>query len=88
VTLDFGLASSNLSAESKKAWPHEFGLIYSVTLAPGSLQTSLNVRNTGEESIEFQVLLHTYLRVAVRCIPFSTETMAAAERKLQGNRAS
>lgn len=32
VKLDFGLSSNNLSAEAKKAWGYDFGLVYSVTL--------------------------------------------------------
>ncbi|KAI9818714.1 MAG: hypothetical protein M1832_004190 [Thelocarpon impressellum] len=63
VKLDFGLSSSNLSAEAKKAWPYDFGLIYSVTLGKDGLETSLCVRNEGADSFEFQFLLHSYLRV-------------------------
>jgi len=63
VTLDFGLSPSNLNAESKKAWPYNFGLIYSVTLSREGLETSMLVRNEGDVAWEFQVLLHTYLRV-------------------------
>jgi glucose-6-phosphate 1-epimerase len=39
--------------------------VYSVTLAKDSLQTVINVRNEGEQSFEFQFLLHTYLRIKV-----------------------
>ncbi|OCK84631.1 galactose mutarotase-like protein [Lepidopterella palustris CBS 459.81] len=63
VKLDFGLYSSNLSAEARKAWPYDFGLVYSVTLSKDSLQTVMNVRNEGTEVFEFQMLFHTYLRV-------------------------
>ncbi|EKG12874.1 Aldose 1-epimerase [Macrophomina phaseolina MS6] len=63
VKLDFGLYASNLSPDARKAWPYDFGLVYSVTLAPGSLQTTVNVRNEGKEPFEFQVLMHTYLRI-------------------------
>ncbi|KAH8816548.1 putative glucose-6-phosphate 1-epimerase [Xylogone sp. PMI_703] len=63
VKLDFGLSSNNLSAESKAAWPHEFGLIYSVTLSRGELATSIVISNEDKESWEFQTLLHTYFRV-------------------------
>ncbi|TKA42957.1 hypothetical protein B0A49_12613 [Cryomyces minteri] len=63
VKLDFGLSSSNLTADAKKAWPYDFGLIYSVTLGRGGLQTVMNVRNEGKEPFEFQFLLHTYLVV-------------------------
>ncbi|KAI9848923.1 MAG: hypothetical protein M1838_000333 [Thelocarpon superellum] len=69
VTLDFGLSPANLSNEAKKAWPHNFALIYSVTLGTNGLETSLCVRNEGGESFEFQLLLHTYLRVQVSKSP-------------------
>lgn len=67
MKLDFGLHSGSLSDEARKAWPYEFGLQYSVTLAKESLQTVVSVRNEGETSFEFQFLLHTYLRIKVRC---------------------
>ena len=38
--------------------------MYSVTLAPDSLATAITVRNEGSEAFEFQVLLHSYFRVA------------------------
>ncbi|KAK7526339.1 galactose mutarotase-like domain-containing protein [Phyllosticta citriasiana] len=63
VKLDFGLYSSNLSAEARKAWPYDFGVVYSVTLGPNSLQTAVNVRNEGDKAWDFQVLFHTYLSV-------------------------
>ena len=63
VKLDFGLFSSALSEEHKKAWPHDFGLIYSVTLGVDSLQTMLNVRNEGTAPFEFQMLLHSYFAI-------------------------
>lgn len=66
MKLDFGLSSSNLSAETKSAWPYEFGLVYSVTLSKeGRLQTMLSVRNDGKESFEFQMLFHTYFAIEV-----------------------
>ena len=63
VTVDFGLGPENLSVDARKAWPFDFGLIYSVTLAAGSLETKILVRNEGGESWNFQTLFHTYLRV-------------------------
>nr|POE64972.1 glucose-6-phosphate 1-epimerase [Quercus suber] len=66
VKLDFGLSQAQLSAESKKAWPFDFALVYSVTLGKDGLQTMLNVQNKGEKSFDFQMLLHTYFRVKVR----------------------
>lgn len=66
VKLDFGLYPPALGAEIRKAWPYDFGLQYSITLGRDGLQTAMNVRNEGkEESFEFQLLLHTYLRVKV-----------------------
>ncbi|KAL4867323.1 hypothetical protein BDV12DRAFT_121194 [Aspergillus spectabilis] len=63
VKLDFGLSTSNLTAEFRSKWGYEFGLVYSVTLSREGLGTSLQVRNQGEESFEFQVLLHTYFGI-------------------------
>ncbi|KAJ5465017.1 uncharacterized protein N7458_000703 [Penicillium daleae] len=63
VKLDFGLSHAMLSEEFRKAWPHEFGLVYSVTLTKDALRTSLQVTNEGKENFEFQVLMHTYLAV-------------------------
>jgi glucose-6-phosphate 1-epimerase len=66
VKLDFGLSSGTLGEDWKAKWGYAFGLVYSVTLSPGSLSTALVVSNEGEEAFESQVLLHTYLRVKVR----------------------
>ncbi|GLB03103.1 hypothetical protein AtubIFM57258_007678 [Aspergillus tubingensis] len=63
VKLDFGLSHPMLSEEFQKAWPYKFGLVYSVTLTKGSLETSLQVQNQGEQNFDFQVLMHTYLSV-------------------------
>ncbi|KAE9967324.1 hypothetical protein BLS_006442 [Venturia inaequalis] len=63
VKLDFGLYSTALPESARKAWPYDFGVVYSVTLSKEGLQTVVNVRNEGKESFEFQFLLHTYLRV-------------------------
>lgn len=69
VRLDFGLTPGNLSADVKKAWPYDFSLQYSVTLGKDSLQTMLSVRNQGDKPFDFQMLLHSYFRVAVRLLP-------------------
>lgn len=63
VKLDFGLSSSMLSDAFQNAWSYDFGLVYSVTLGKDSLETTLQVRNTGEKPFEFQSLLHTYFKV-------------------------
>lgn len=65
VKLDFGLSKGMLSDKFQKEWPFEFGLVYSVTLSPRSLITSLQVQNKGTTAFEFQSLLHTYFRVDV-----------------------
>ena len=39
--------------------------MYSVTLSKDGLQTMLNVNNSGDQSFEFQMLLHSYWRVDV-----------------------
>ena len=69
VSLDFGLYTKGLSEEAHKAWPLDFGLVYTVTLSENSLQTVVNVRNEGDSSFEFQFLLHTYLKINVRLLP-------------------
>ena len=66
VKLDFGLSSGMLDPETRKKWPYEFGLVYSVTLSKGSLEVGMHVQNKGDESWEFQCLFHTYLTVKVR----------------------
>jgi glucose-6-phosphate 1-epimerase len=70
VKLDFGLSSSNLDESAKNAWGYDFGLIYSVTLGREGLTTSMVVRNEGESAWDFQVLLHSYLRIKA-CLHFS-----------------
>lgn len=69
VKLDFGLSTSMLDEKSRKAWPYEFGLVYSVTLGKGTLETSMHVQNKGDKSFDFQCLFHTYLRIQVRQTP-------------------
>ncbi|KAK5109988.1 hypothetical protein LTR62_006355 [Meristemomyces frigidus] len=63
VKLDFGLGTAELSEEARTAWPFDFSLVYSVTLAKDGLSTMLNVQNKGEKSFEFQMLLHTYFKI-------------------------
>lgn len=65
VKIDFGLSSETLPEEWRGRWPYKFGLVYSVTLAPGSLGTSLVVSNEGDDAFDMQALLHTYLSVDV-----------------------
>lgn len=72
VKLDFGLYSTALPDALKKQWPYDFGLVYSVSLSREGLQTVMQVRNEGKEAFEFQILLHTYLRVDVRSRPLDS----------------
>lgn len=65
MKLDFGLSHTMLSDEFRKAWPYEFGLVYSVTLTKTTLETTLQVRNEGTQNFEFQVLMHSYLNIHV-----------------------
>lgn len=58
-----------ITEDFRKAWPYEFGLVYSVTLSPDSLETSLQVQNKGLESFDFHVLLHNYFKVPVSHSP-------------------
>lgn len=63
IQVDFGLGPENLTVDLRKAWPYAFGLIYSVTLTRTSLETKILVRNEGNETFDFNLLFHTYLRV-------------------------
>lgn len=60
-----------LTEEFRKAWPLEFGLVYSVTLTKDTLETSLQVRNEGNQNFEFQVLMHTYFNIEVCTKPIA-----------------
>lgn len=63
ISVDFGLGSENVIVDFRKQWPFDFGLIYTVTLTPKSLETKILVRNEGNQAFDFQTLFHTYLRV-------------------------
>src|SRR6185312_3593651 len=63
VKLDFGLSSASLDEATRKLWPYNFNLLYSVTLDAKTLSTSLVVTNQGDEPFDCQVLMHTYLKV-------------------------
>lgn len=71
VKLDFGLSSAMLDPATKKKWPYEFGLVYSVTLSRGILEIGMHVQNKGEEAFEFMCLFHTYLNVEVSASSYS-----------------
>ncbi|EAQ93538.1 hypothetical protein CHGG_01773 [Chaetomium globosum CBS 148.51] len=75
VKLDFGLSSAAPGLDPKAAalWPFKFNLIYSVTLNPESLTTSIVATNDDPAApFDCQVLMHTYLRVK-SCVYTPTE---------------
>ena len=51
------------SEATRKVWPHEFDLIFTVVFGP-SLTMALEVRNTGSAPFKFEEALHTYLTVS------------------------
>jgi len=51
------------STETYQVWPHQFELIYTVTLAASALSTHLEVHNRGQSAFTFTCALHTYLTV-------------------------
>jgi glucose-6-phosphate 1-epimerase len=66
VEAKFSLEPEDVSDDIMKLWPFDgFGLIYTVTLDANSLSTICEVRNSGSESFEFNILLHSYLHVKV-----------------------
>ncbi|KAF4953852.1 hypothetical protein FGADI_5644 [Fusarium gaditjirri] len=64
VKLDFGLSSESISDDFKALWPYKFALIYSVSLDPESLNTTIVVTNDGDTAFDFQTLLHTYFKIS------------------------
>lgn len=94
VSVDFGLGSENVTVEFRKKWPFDFGLIYTVELRKGSLETKICVRNEGNESFEFQTLFHTYLKVGdvgkvevegLKGVVYKDKTKGGAEVKVYPN---
>ena len=71
VKLDFGLSNTMVGNIPSKWKTYQFGITYSVTLNKYDLETSLAIRNTGEQEWEFQTLFHTYLAVDVS-LPFKS----------------
>jgi glucose-6-phosphate 1-epimerase len=65
IKLDFGLSTTMLDDKARNAWPYDFGLVYSVTLGKGTLETAMHVQNKGDKSFDFHCLFHTYLRIKV-----------------------
>jgi D-hexose-6-phosphate mutarotase len=65
VSVRLGLMDTQLPSEVRKVWPHSFRLVYTVILTEKSLKTFCNLKNEGEDTFEFNILLHTYFRVPV-----------------------
>jgi glucose-6-phosphate 1-epimerase len=65
VKLDFGLSTTMLDDKARNTWPYDFGLVYSITLGKGTLETGMHVQNKGDKSFDFHCLFHTYLRIKV-----------------------
>ncbi|ANB13922.1 glucose-6-phosphate 1-epimerase [Sugiyamaella lignohabitans] len=64
LTVQFGLGPENISETARCQWPHDFTLIFTVSLpSEDSLSTSLEVENTDKQPWEFNVLFHTYFRI-------------------------
>ncbi|CAI5747073.1 unnamed protein product [Peronospora destructor] len=55
--------SLDVSDDIKAMYPHDFALMYEVSLYANALTTSIHIQNKSEEEISFQALLHTYLSV-------------------------
>ena len=50
--------------KSLSVWPHNFNLIYTISLITGQLKTSLRVENpSSNKSFDFTCLLHTYFQI-------------------------
>lgn len=63
VTVQFGLGPENIPSEAQSAWPYDFTLILTVSLADDKLSTAIEVENTGKEAFEFNWLFHTYYKI-------------------------
>ncbi|TPX55705.1 glucose-6-phosphate 1-epimerase [Powellomyces hirtus] len=62
-TAEFHLKPDGVPTKLRELWPHDFHLIYTVTLAANTLKTSLTINNPSQEAWDFTTLLHTYFAV-------------------------
>ena len=53
VKLDFGLSTGMLSQDMRDKWPYDFGLVYSVTLGRGTLETGFDTFRAMKGAEEF-----------------------------------
>lgn len=51
------------NADTRQLWPHQFRLIYTITLSDDSLDMHLQVKNTDTRPFSFTAGLHTYFAV-------------------------
>ncbi|KAJ3090893.1 hypothetical protein HK102_002343 [Quaeritorhiza haematococci] len=63
VSVQFGLSPASVPEKLRELWPHNFALLYTVSLGSNQLRTRLTVQNTGSAPFQFTTLLHTYLAV-------------------------
>jgi len=61
--ISFILTNDEVNKEYLEIWPHQFELVYTVTLEGKSLKTNMKIKNTGNEPYIFNTLLHTYYNV-------------------------
>ncbi|ORX75941.1 galactose mutarotase-like protein [Anaeromyces robustus] len=61
--ISFILTNDEVNEEYLKIWPHQFELVYTVTLDGKSLKTNMKITNTGDDKFLFNTLLHTYYNV-------------------------
>lgn len=63
-----GVAALSLTladnADSRLLWPQAFGLRLKVVLAPNQLRLQFEVRNAGDQPMQFTAALHTYFAVS------------------------
>lgn len=59
----YALLTLKDNEQTRQMWNHGFELRFAVTLRPAQLEMTLQIENTGEDSFDFTVLLHTYFRV-------------------------
>lgn len=63
-SIQFGLGPEMLTDAFRDAWPYDFTLLITFSLASATkLELKFEVQNPGQEAFDFNVLFHTYFRV-------------------------
>ncbi|KAL7751417.1 hypothetical protein RI367_003277 [Sorochytrium milnesiophthora] len=58
------LGPDDVDKSLRDLWPHDFNLVYTITLGVNTLNTKFTVKNpSSNKSIDFTCLLHTYFRI-------------------------